>query len=386
LLAEGRLAAEVLGGGDAGWASWTPRTAATAWTPAGEAAAHDADPGLERPAAGLTPARWRWLLVRLRVDGGGRPTTAQWFWDDGRGFAEGRSVRWSVPADGRWHARLVDLAGTPWAQAGPLRAVRLDPAELAAPFALGHVALLPDVPELAPTPDLRATLAARHLHGRGLECGALQNPLAVGADARVVYIDRLTAADARAHYPELRDLPLVAPHLVGDTQCLPVRDAAFDFCIGNHLLEHARDPISALAELLRVVRPGGHLFVSVPDVGNPLDRGRPVTPFAHLVADHAAGPEGRPAEDRRHYAEAIRSAHPEMSAERQAALEARWLAQAYSIHFHTFDADTFHRLLLAGCGEAGAQIVERAQATCAGGDFDEHLAVLRRTGGGHRPA
>lgn len=41
--------------------------------------------------------------------------------------------------------------------------------------------------------------------------------------------------------------------------------AQFDFVYSSHCLEHMRDPRAALREWWQLVRPGGHLFVIVPD-------------------------------------------------------------------------------------------------------------------------
>ena len=52
----------------------------------------------------------------------------------------------------------------------------------------------------------------------------------------------------------------------GDAQFLAgVVDGAFDFVHSSHCLEHLVEPIIGLANWLRVVRPGGHLIVTVPD-------------------------------------------------------------------------------------------------------------------------
>ncbi|HWT28289.1 MAG TPA: class I SAM-dependent methyltransferase [Methylophilaceae bacterium] len=52
----------------------------------------------------------------------------------------------------------------------------------------------------------------------------------------------------------------------GDAQLLAsVADEAFDFVHSSHCLEHMRDPREALQHWLRVLKPGGHLIVTVPD-------------------------------------------------------------------------------------------------------------------------
>lgn len=52
----------------------------------------------------------------------------------------------------------------------------------------------------------------------------------------------------------------------GDAQLLAsVADASFDFVHSSHCLEHMVDPPTALDHWLRVLKPGGHLIVTVPD-------------------------------------------------------------------------------------------------------------------------
>ncbi|MBI3712470.1 MAG: class I SAM-dependent methyltransferase [Burkholderiales bacterium] len=52
----------------------------------------------------------------------------------------------------------------------------------------------------------------------------------------------------------------------GDAQYLEsVRDRQFDFVHSSHCLEHMQDPVIALAHWLRVLKPSGHLIVTIPD-------------------------------------------------------------------------------------------------------------------------
>ncbi|MEO8897125.1 MAG: class I SAM-dependent methyltransferase [Candidatus Dormibacter sp.] len=52
--------------------------------------------------------------------------------------------------------------------------------------------------------------------------------------------------------------------VVADARRLPFADAAFDVVIAAEVLEHIADDCSAIAELSRVLRPGGLLAVTVP--------------------------------------------------------------------------------------------------------------------------
>ena len=52
--------------------------------------------------------------------------------------------------------------------------------------------------------------------------------------------------------------------VTGDALSLPFPDDSFDKIVAAEVLEHIPDDMSAMAELLRVLRPGGRLAVTVP--------------------------------------------------------------------------------------------------------------------------
>ncbi|MCE9620430.1 MAG: methyltransferase domain-containing protein, partial [Planctomycetes bacterium] len=246
-------------------------------------------PPLALPAG----THWRYLHVRFAATAPDGVARTQLFRDDGDGFQESSSVSWQIVADGVERTYVIDLtAHTLPANRVPQR-LRLDPLDRPGRLRLARLTLIADLAQVEPGSNLRTIMAERYLRGGGVECGALQNPMTVPATARVIYVDRLTLADARAHYPELDGQTLTPPNLVADLQRLPIGDGRVDFCIGNHLLEHARDPIGGLCQFLRTLRPGGVAFVSVPDVSHPLARGRPVTPFTPRLEDHRPTPDRR---------------------------------------------------------------------------------------------
>ena len=180
----------------------------------------------------------------------------------------------------------------------------------------------------------RRFLASRYLAGKGIEIGALHHPLPVPASAQVRYVDRLPIEGLRSHYPELAELPLVSVDLIDDGETLTkVPDNSQDFVIANHFLEHCEDPIRTLRTFFRVLRPGGILYLAVPEKHHTFDGDRPVTTLAHLWADHRMGPS-RSRHD--HYQEWVRldkKTDPVEVERSVASLEAR----QYSIHFHVWD-------------------------------------------------
>ena len=64
-----------------------------------------------------------------------------------------------------------------------------------------------------------------------------------------------------------------------------VEDASYDFVLSCHSLEHIANPLKALLEWNRVLKPGGTLILVVPNKDSIFDHRRPVTTFAHLVSD-----------------------------------------------------------------------------------------------------
>lgn len=86
---------------------------------------------------------------------------------------------------------------------------------------------------------------ARYLNGSGINVGAGDDPL------------RLPPGTGAVRPWDQRD---------GDAQHLRgVADGSLDFCYSSHCLEHMRDVAEALRSWARVVRPGGWLYVVVPD-------------------------------------------------------------------------------------------------------------------------
>ena len=62
----------------------------------------------------------------------------------------------------------------------------------------------------------------------------------------------------------LRDAP-ACETLVADIQAIPFSDDHFDVVVSLETLEHVPDPDKGLAELVRVVRPGGKIVITTPN-------------------------------------------------------------------------------------------------------------------------
>src|SRR5689334_13387091 len=79
--------------------------------------------------------------------------------------------------------------------------------------------------------------------------------------------DELSAvSDLFAAMREAGEVPLGAEADVkqGDALSLPFADGEFDRVVASEVLEHIPDDVDAIAELVRVLRPGGTMAVTVP--------------------------------------------------------------------------------------------------------------------------
>lgn len=174
---------------------------------------------------------------------------------------------------------------------------------------------------------------AKQLAGRGLEIGPLHRPLEAHEKMDVHYIDRLSVSELREHYPELAELPLVEPHIIGDAETLsPVANAEYDFLVALHVIEHMKNPIGSIEHWLRVLKPGGLLYLVVPDKRAIFDKERVRTTLEHLILDYK-----RPSTERdyEHYLEYALHVHNIKGSDSLVEAD-RLIETDYSIHFHVF--------------------------------------------------
>jgi 2-polyprenyl-3-methyl-5-hydroxy-6-metoxy-1,4-benzoquinol methylase len=96
----------------------------------------------------------------------------------------------------------------------------------------------------------------------GCSSGYLARPLAARGNTIVgVELDPDAAREAEAYCERV---------LVGDVETMevPLDDGSFDVVLLGDVIEHLRDPMAALARLRPLLRPGGRLVVSTPNVAN----------------------------------------------------------------------------------------------------------------------
>ncbi len=80
--------------------------------------------------------------------------------------------------------------------------------------------------------------------------------------------------------------PSLGRQLIADAcDASGIADESYDFVAASHVLEHVANPLRALREWKRILRPSGTILVVVPHKAGMFDRKRPFTTFDHIKAD-----------------------------------------------------------------------------------------------------
>jgi SAM-dependent methyltransferase len=221
----------------------------------------------------------------------------------------------------------------------------------------------------------RRVLSHAFLRGRGIEIGALQKPLPVSSDARVTYVDRMSKEKLYESYPELRDYDIIDVNVLDNGETLSTfQSDSQDFVIANHFLEHCQDPIRTIKSFLRVLRPGGFIYMAIPDMRHTFDRDRSRTSLAHIVADHVSGAEISREQHFREWVSLVEPHFGNVYAGDAAETRVRELmVKDYSIHFHTFIPDDIHTLM-----HYCAEVEGMPLSVVFAGEFKEEMIFIIR--------
>jgi SAM-dependent methyltransferase len=132
----------------------------------------------------------------------------------------------------------------------------------------GSRLVAPDAPRASPQGGVLRRFVVRNLY-------ATQNssPAVRAALARCLHVLRdgefgldlgggARRLDARLVNLDLADLPQV--DIVAPAEKLPFRDASLGLVVAQEVFEHLPDPHATLAEIARVLRPGGIVYVQTP--------------------------------------------------------------------------------------------------------------------------
>lgn len=132
----------------------------------------------------------------------------------------------------------------------------------------------------------------------GLEIGGLDRPLvppaSIDPPGRIRFADHLDTDGLKEKYaadPAVDTRAIVPVSFVVQDQTLAdaVADARFDYVVASHVIEHVPDLIGWLGDIFGLLKPGGHLYLVVPDKRFTFDHRRPVSTPGQFVAAHLAG-------------------------------------------------------------------------------------------------
>lgn len=131
-----------------------------------------------------------------------------------------------------------------------------------------------------------SAVAHKYLDGlKGIEIGGSAHN-SFGLDTKNVdYTDSMITVFKNAEIKLCGEaLPV---DIISEGDELPLEDESVDFVISSHTIEHFFDPVKAIKEWLRVIKPGGYIFTICPHQGaDPLET-RPRTKLEELLKRHS---------------------------------------------------------------------------------------------------
>lgn len=180
--------------------------------------------------------------------------------------------------------------------------------------------------------------------GIGIEIGALHMPLPL--DACVIRVDRFSTNDLKRLYLKSEELSISQirqVQVVSKDAYYPFfDDNAFDFVVNSHVLEHVCNPGRQIMEWLRILQPGGVLYMIVPDKNYCFDRKRLLTPIEHLMHEFEDDVREVTLD---HYCDYIINTSGEQGYD----CSNEFINQCYeaqsSIHVHTFDPTSLRNFI-----------------------------------------
>jgi len=127
-----------------------------------------------------------------------------------------------------------------------------------------------------------------------------------------------------------------------------VANNTYDFLLSSHSLEHTANPIKAIREWKRVVKPNGAMVIILPDYRRTFDHRRKPTPVQHMIEDHEKGMDET---DLTHLSEILQlhdlSLDPNAGTRENFVSRSQRNFENRCLHHHVFDEKNSHELLEA---------------------------------------
>jgi SAM-dependent methyltransferase len=125
-----------------------------------------------------------------------------------------------------------------------------------------------------------------------------------------------------------------------------ISDGVYDFVMSSHVIEHIANPIRALMEWRRILKPGGGAIFVVPHQSYGFDHRRPLTTIQHMLEDfeRSVGDD-----DQTHLQETLDLIDYSMIPFNRDQFDAlgRDVLHTRALHHHTFNEENFPSLLQA---------------------------------------
>lgn len=158
--------------------------------------------------------------------------------------------------------------------------------------------------------------------------GSISHPFQV----HLGHAARVFDANSQTGYTQSVDLLL-------DAHQMPMlQDGEFDVVCSAHTIEHLVNPLLALEEWRRVLRPGGHILSVIPNKATTFDHRRQLTSLQHLIGDYESK---RTDIDWHHVLEFLRERDVDRDVvykgDRQAHFKHVSEAPKFNVHVHVFD-------------------------------------------------
>ena len=133
---------------------------------------------------------------------------------------------------------------------------------------------------------------------KGLEIGALNSPIIQLEDVvdggEIFYLDHLSTDELRGKYRA--DTSVNIDNIVNVDFVCPDGDLVkavagnqFDYIIASHVIEHVPNLLKFLQDTAKILKPGGQLFLIIPDKRFTFDAERPETTFGTVLDSFLSG-------------------------------------------------------------------------------------------------
>lgn len=135
-------------------------------------------------------------------------------------------------------------------------------------------------------------------------------------------------------------------YIADATNLSGIESSTYDFVLSSNCLEHVSNPIKAVKEWKRVLRPGGVFVLILPKKESNFDHKRPITKFEHLLDDYNCN---RTEDDLTHLEEIL--AMHDLSIDPPAGDFEKFKKRSLdnfnnrTLHHHVFDTDLMRKVL-----------------------------------------